>query len=472
VRARTDAGEATRLRGEQSEELLDLRMACLDRRREDLRALVDVLAQADGEVVSNAVGAARALEPPSSCAAALVGGRAQPTAAQREPVAALERRLAEARALSSAGKFEAALARARPLADEARTLGYRPLIAEAVFALAGAEHDVGHDALAEPLLHEAAATAERARDDRRAAHAWDLLAWVTASQGRRAEARTWIEYAAAAVEAAGGDVELEAENHYTLGVLDMDDARYDEALAELERASAQLERSSGADDPRLARDWNALATVLSHMARLDEAIAYYERARALLERTVGAHHPDVVYPIMNVGVMRYFQARFDEAVVPLRRALALSEAVVGAAHPMTAVARFNLALAVREQGGAAEALALATRARTDAEAAVGRDNPMLSYPLVVEGNALVDLGRPREAEALLERALVIAEAHSDDVKQLAEVRLALGRAIAAGRREAERARRLIESARTELARAPQTPLQKRHAEQAAALLAK
>src|SRR5262249_44517844 len=50
-----DACEATHRRGEQSAALLDLRMLCLDRRRQDLQALVDVFAKADGKVVENAV---------------------------------------------------------------------------------------------------------------------------------------------------------------------------------------------------------------------------------------------------------------------------------------------------------------------------------------------------------------------------------------------------------------------------------
>lgn len=50
----TSACEATRLRGEQSEELLDLRMQCLTERLDALRATVDVLAAADSTVVARA----------------------------------------------------------------------------------------------------------------------------------------------------------------------------------------------------------------------------------------------------------------------------------------------------------------------------------------------------------------------------------------------------------------------------------
>src|SRR6185312_8811500 len=57
----TDACEATHLRGEQSAEVLDLRMACLNGRLTDLRALTDVFEGADAKVVENAVTSAAAL---------------------------------------------------------------------------------------------------------------------------------------------------------------------------------------------------------------------------------------------------------------------------------------------------------------------------------------------------------------------------------------------------------------------------
>src|SRR5581483_1434374 len=44
-----DACEATRVRGEQSEEVLDLRMACLSDRLRELQALTDVMLHADAE---------------------------------------------------------------------------------------------------------------------------------------------------------------------------------------------------------------------------------------------------------------------------------------------------------------------------------------------------------------------------------------------------------------------------------------
>ena len=65
---RTDACRATRVRGTQSAELLDLRMECLQRRLHEVRAMADVLATADSDLVSRAVEAAGGLPPLDACA--------------------------------------------------------------------------------------------------------------------------------------------------------------------------------------------------------------------------------------------------------------------------------------------------------------------------------------------------------------------------------------------------------------------
>ena len=63
-----EACEATEVRREQSAEVLDLRMSCLQERLGGVRALTDVFSEATGEVVENAVSAANSLESLDRCA--------------------------------------------------------------------------------------------------------------------------------------------------------------------------------------------------------------------------------------------------------------------------------------------------------------------------------------------------------------------------------------------------------------------
>jgi len=52
---RRQACEATRFRGEQSEDLLDRRMLCLDQHLQDVAATTQLFAQADFQIVDKAV---------------------------------------------------------------------------------------------------------------------------------------------------------------------------------------------------------------------------------------------------------------------------------------------------------------------------------------------------------------------------------------------------------------------------------
>jgi hypothetical protein len=102
--------EATLLRGEQSPAMLDRRLRCLEREREELEALVEVLAAADGVVAQHALDAAYGLPPSAACAAETVPAPDAPTTPElRARVQAAERALAQADALDRAGSDPAAV---------------------------------------------------------------------------------------------------------------------------------------------------------------------------------------------------------------------------------------------------------------------------------------------------------------------------------------------------------------------------
>src|SRR5690606_273709 len=128
------------LGGEQPQAVLALRMHCLERRLDGLRTVVDVLGQADAAVVEGAVDATRGLprlEPCDDLDALTQSMPAPPdTPQQREAVAELERKLAQAGVLREAVKYEQAEALVRDVIEGAQAVGYRPLEAEALSAQA------------------------------------------------------------------------------------------------------------------------------------------------------------------------------------------------------------------------------------------------------------------------------------------------------------------------------------------------
>ena len=164
-----DACEATRVRGETSEEVLDLRMACLGDRLKELSALASVMEHPDDDTVQEAPRAARNLTPVAECAD--VAALRAPTPRPRDPeqakrVDGLQQKLAEMEAQHAVGKNLAALKIGEPLLLDARAVGWQPLVAEVELWIGRAAADQGDDTKSIPAFKDAFAAALAGRDDR------------------------------------------------------------------------------------------------------------------------------------------------------------------------------------------------------------------------------------------------------------------------------------------------------------------
>ncbi|MBA3465510.1 MAG: serine/threonine protein kinase, partial [Deltaproteobacteria bacterium] len=203
-----EACRATRVSGEQSAELLDLRMGCLSRRREEMRALVQQLISApDGPRVAASIEAVARLPSVASCADrdALTAVMPLPD----DPMRRLEidqarSELATINALFSTGQWPAARTRAEHVQRRAHRLAWPPLVAEASLMRGLVERHAGSFAASETALNEAAQAAARAHLDDVAAAAWAELAWVVGyEQERPAEGLALTAAAEAAALRAG-----------------------------------------------------------------------------------------------------------------------------------------------------------------------------------------------------------------------------------------------------------------------------
>jgi hypothetical protein len=132
-----DSCEATRLRGEQTDTVMTLRMACLDRKLQDLSALVDVLGQADVAMLEKAGPAAAGLKSLEQCAdvPALTAEVPAPSdPGLRARVVAVRGDLSLVEALHLAGRVQASSEAAHKAVEAARQTGYEPILAEALAA--------------------------------------------------------------------------------------------------------------------------------------------------------------------------------------------------------------------------------------------------------------------------------------------------------------------------------------------------
>ena len=401
----TDACEATHVRGEQSEEVLDLRMTCLRDRLDGVRSLSQLLVHADGAVVDNAVGAAGALGSLERCADARILRNIAPPddAATREQVARIRAGIADAKALHDAGVERLALAKLQGLVGDARRVRYAPVEAETLLLFGEVASLTGDNEAAYAAFKEALLKAEAARSDDVKAEA---LVYLVLAAGRRArfeEADDWASQADATLQRIGGHQQMRAWLEMHIAVNRRLQGRYDEALVH-DRRALELKQQSGASRGEIARSLNNQAVILQDMGRTQEAEALFDRAVTDLGQELGAEHPLVATFISNQAESLDRLGRHEEARVAYHRAVS-----------------------IEERG-------------------YGPDSTNLAYPLTGLGLSYLADHQAAMAVAPLERARVIREAHETDPLLVADTDFALARALWEANLDRARARRLAAAA--------------------------
>jgi tetratricopeptide (TPR) repeat protein len=446
--AHVDACEATRVRGEQSEALLDRRMRCLAERLRSLRALTAVFAAPDATLVEKAVAAAYALPSIAACAdPERLAPRWQPKNADeaRRSEAAREG-LAEARAVRDAGRYPAGQERIAKVVGEARALGDRALLGAALFVRGGLQQATTPGSATASFI-EAAAESTAAKDDARAAKALgaaaNTLGW---HEGKTEESLRWVEYARGSFERAGADEELRAYFANVRANIYSAADQPDRALPLHREALRGLQRLYGEVHPRVATALNAIAIDLAKADRNQEALGMFEQARAMHERLQGPEHPETLKVLGNIALMLGRLGRREEALAIHLRELSVSERVFGPDHlelartlqnlgalyvdlkrPADAVialeragrlqrvharshsayleTRSSLATALAASGRTDEALALARGTLAEAEKVHGGNHALLRFPLYALGKANEARLRFSEAHEAYARAL-------------------------------------------------------------------
>lgn len=387
VSAWTDACTATRVRGEQSEALLDRRVECLDDRLAEMKSLAGLLAHADEATVRQAAQATRSLSHLEDCAnvRALASPIEPPRdAATATEVARLRASLADAKARRDAGRYAEALATTSDVVTRAHALAYRPLDAEALLLRGELEGKVKDRKTAEATLYDALAAAEAGRHDECAARVLVKLVYTVGVRGARYdEAHRLDALAHAVVERLGRADDVEGRRLGAIGLVLGDEHRWSEAVDAETRSVALLEGVHGRDDYDVAISMQYLGEALHGAGRVADATAQLEQAEATLERLVGANHPAVAGVLDDIGSMLRAQRRFDEAIAHHRRALGIAETMVGP------------------------------------------ESSDVGYASTSLGEDLAAVGRWEEARAAFERALAIQTAHGAPAEEIARTRSAL-----------------------------------------------
>ena len=379
-----DACEAHRS-GEQSAELLDLRMICLDARREGLEVVVEVLREGGPTTVENAAAVASALPDFAKCSDTEWLRETVPRPAPEIAVQERELRqqMRDAHARSMLGHAKEAVDAARKTYDAAQEIDYAPLRARAAWMLAEIQREADPGTDNEALYIDALGWALAGHDDRGAAGTaiFLLQSYNDAEKARSPQARHWTRLAEGLV-ARVPDPKLEGELRHTKAMLARQRGELEEArrLAELD-----LEQSRAKVPDRVPVALNTLASI-----------------------------------VFLAGDYRHARALYGEA-------LEIDREKNGEMHPTTAISQQNLAAAMMASDDDAAALPLLEAALATREALYGVEAPQLLTVLQNLGTVLPRLGRVEDATRPMERALAIAvKTFGPTHPRTADARLQLG----------------------------------------------
>ena len=388
TRSYAEACEATHVRGDQSSEVLDLRMECLGERLSSVKALTDVLATADRALVDNAATAAGSLPSLERCAdVSMLRAVIRPPddPGKRAEVARLREDVAKVSALAAAGRCDQATKIGAPVREAAGRLAYRPLEAEIAYAL-GRLIDTCFDtkqALSD--LEDAVMAAEASRHDEIAIDASACLALAFSDRTHNAQmGRHWIRHGEAILARFPDHPALEARIAASRGAVLAAEGRYEDAVKDERRAMAIQESLFGPDSLEVAMSANNAANYLHELGRNEEAAAIMGRSVAIFVKVFGEESGRVAVTGLNESEILTSLGQFEAA--------------------RTRIAKARTALEREDAGSFA-----------------------IGYALLDKGKLELAEGNARVAVATLEESLSLMG--TQDPRWTAEARFALARAI-------------------------------------------
>lgn len=419
--ARTAACTATVVEGTQPGAVMDLRVGCLEQRRQHFDALVDTLSTADVAAVENAGQAVAQLPRPEFCNDPNVLADLPPIPSDPNTRAAVDEiRQALARIDSErfAGHYSEAWAQASELAARVDALGYAPASAEFHLARARVAAALSRRSVAEESLRTALGHATAARYERLRAEAWlDLANELGAMQKRFDAAEEAMWAASTSIDGLGHDADLDAR--LMLAQAGLAAVRDQDATAvSLYRTVLALETPAVRRHDVLHR----IGTILEG----PEAIAALEEALTLREDSLGLQHPKVADTLLSLAKERSLRRQPEPALEAASRAHQIYAETFG--HQSGAVAK-------------AESLRGYIEARRGDQEAAARHfeeavRLMKAQPDVVEfdlastvgnlGTIYSRLGRHAEARALHLESMDVYRRHDPDHPQIALPTLNIG----------------------------------------------
>ncbi|MCA9659457.1 MAG: tetratricopeptide repeat protein [Myxococcales bacterium] len=412
--ARRDACQATHVRHEQSLDLLDRRMACLERQRRATAQLVAGLGdESSTSDLERALEASYRLPDARACAdrQVLLGEAPLPSdPAAREAIVELRAQVAEAGVLRELGQAREARVRLDDCVTQLADLTYPPAHVEALMARANALADLGEVDAALADIDAAAPLAATAGDRAALASLWSLKGFVVGYRQPHPEAGlTWTD-AAATLLSAGDPPRRRISALVSRGLILTtrgDAAAAAEAYrAALAIAEAELEE----DHPVVGKVVGNLGAVEMELGDFAAAERDIERAVAITRAKLGPRHTDLGHHLLNLSELARHRGDLERAEALVTEALAIRRERLGDAHVDVARALHNLAMLEGFQGRLDDAAAHLEEARAIQDEVLPPDHPDVAETTSLAGSLATSRKRFDEAEAHFRRSLAVSEA--------------------------------------------------------------
>ena len=385
-------------------------LRCLDDSFVHFHALVDALEAGDAEALQHAVHAVTQLDDPARCTKPdwrQRTGVVEPPPEQADAVAALRERLVRLRVDEQLGRYAPALEASASLLEDAKRVGFDPLVADVEHerGLLFAETGAYEEALT--AFEQSFAAALRSGYDREIILSGSIALQITAQSTPDPErARMWKTFTEAALDRVGPYTELAGPYWNSVGLEHRLQGRFEEARRAFER-SIQIFREADSQGPSAFFALNNLAALEMNERRFEAA---ERRARELLaaqEEAFGPEHPDLVTTLSTLASALASQNELEEAAAAIDRAIALELEWIGEDSKRLDASRMTLAQVRKRQGDLEGARDLYAQTLASWEKTRGPDDP---YTALAHNNLAATLYELGDLEGALqhhERALAV-----------------------------------------------------------------
>ncbi|MCB1561322.1 MAG: serine/threonine protein kinase [Xanthomonadales bacterium] len=400
---------ATHVRNEQSADLLDRRMVCLDSRLHQLDALGRLFAKPDTAMVDASMNAMLGLPSLDACADRenLLSKDPLPSDSQkRQSILALQARLTESNASVLAGRYsqaETILTEVQPaiVAQE-----YLPLHARHQLLLGTVRIDTGDRGKGLSDLEEAVFEAQMVGDLEMAT----IAALERASTGMRGgdpreSIDRWMNRARL--------LSVRTDNTEALAKWAFQSGQYQALLlGDTESALKHLESSLrlhtehfGEDSPETGKVMNIYAWTLAAAGRNDQALEYGRRSLDIIEQAYGVFHNTYLVAANNYASILKEAGQSEAALTLLAKAYPAGRENVGPEHPHTLMLQLTKGTVLMELERYEEALPVFREVRETVAGSHGVTHRLYGMAAAGEGISLRETGLLAESERIMQTAL-------------------------------------------------------------------